>query len=117
MSAEPLRERGYRLLIETLAASGKAAAALRTYEQLRVTLRDELGITPSAAIRVVHEQLLAGGDPSRHIGVWFSSRTDSCSRSASRRTRSPQPEPAVGRQRRVMERIGGEAALNRQDPR
>ena len=64
ISAESLREWGYRLLIEMLAARGEVAAALQTYEQVRVTLRDELGITPSAAIRVVHDGLLAGGDPS-----------------------------------------------------
>ncbi len=62
ISAEPLRERGYRLLMEVLAARGEIAAALQWYEQLRVRLRDELGITPAAAIRALHERLLAGGE-------------------------------------------------------
>ena len=61
ISAEPLRERGYRLLMEVLAARGEIAAALQAYEQLRVRLRDELGITPGAAIRAIHEKLLTGG--------------------------------------------------------
>ena len=62
ISAEPLRERGYRLLMEVLAARGEIATALQTYEQLRARLRDELGVTPGAAIRAVHQRLLAGGD-------------------------------------------------------
>ena len=62
ISAEPLRERGYRLLMEVLAARGEIAAALQVYEQLRVRLRDELGITPGAAIRAMHEKLLTGGE-------------------------------------------------------
>ncbi len=62
ISAEPLRERGYRLLMEVLAARGEIAAALQAYEQLRVRLRDELGITPGAAIRAIHAKLLTGGE-------------------------------------------------------
>ena len=62
ISAEPLRERGYRLLMEVLAVRGDNSAALQAYEQLRVRLRDELGITPGAAIRAIHERLLAGGE-------------------------------------------------------
>jgi LuxR family maltose regulon positive regulatory protein len=62
MDAAPLRERGYRLLMDVLAARGEIAAALQTYDQLRVRLRDELGITPSATMRALHERLLAGGE-------------------------------------------------------
>ncbi len=62
VGAEPMRERGYRLLMEVLAARGDAAAALQTYEQLRVRLRDELGAAPSATIRSIHQRLLSGGD-------------------------------------------------------
>jgi DNA-binding SARP family transcriptional activator len=61
--AAPLRESGYRLLMEALAARGEVAEALRAYEQLRVCLRDELGIVPGAAVRAVHEQLLTEGGP------------------------------------------------------
>jgi DNA-binding SARP family transcriptional activator len=64
ISAEPLRERGYQLLMEVLAVRGEIAAALQAYEQLRVRLRDELGITPGTAIRAMHEQLLTGGEAS-----------------------------------------------------
>jgi LuxR family transcriptional regulator, maltose regulon positive regulatory protein len=62
IDAEPLRERGYRLLIDVLAARGEIAAALQIYDQLRVKLRDELGVMPSAAMRALHERLLAGGE-------------------------------------------------------
>ena len=64
IGAEPLRERGYQLLMEVLAVRGEIAAALQAYEQLRVRLRDELGITPGAAIRAMHERLLMGGEAS-----------------------------------------------------
>jgi DNA-binding SARP family transcriptional activator len=58
----PLREPAYRLLMGLLAARGDVAGALQVYEQLRVRLRDELGIAPGPAARALHERLLAGGD-------------------------------------------------------
>src|SRR6476620_12777602 len=61
--AAPLRETGYRLLMEALAARGEVADALRAYEQLRVRERDELGIVPGVALRAVHERLLAQAEP------------------------------------------------------
>jgi predicted ATPase/DNA-binding SARP family transcriptional activator len=62
ISAAPLHELGYRLLMEILAAHGDVAAALQTYESLRLRLRDELGIAPGPAARAAHERLLAAGD-------------------------------------------------------
>ena len=62
ISVAPLSELGYRLLMEILAKRGDVAAALQTYDSLRVQLRDELGIAPAPAIRALHERLLAGGD-------------------------------------------------------
>jgi DNA-binding SARP family transcriptional activator len=58
--AAPLREAGHRLLMETLAARGEIAEALSVYEELRVLLREELGMAPGRAVRALHEQLLAG---------------------------------------------------------
>jgi DNA-binding SARP family transcriptional activator len=55
----PLRESGYRLLMEALAAEGNVAEALTVYEQLRLRLRDELGVAPSPAIQALHRSLLA----------------------------------------------------------
>jgi DNA-binding SARP family transcriptional activator len=54
----PFRESGYRLLMRSLAARGNDAEALRVYEQLRLRLREELGIDPSEATRALHLQLL-----------------------------------------------------------
>jgi DNA-binding SARP family transcriptional activator len=54
----PFRENGYRILMEALERSGNVAEALRVYDGLRVTLRDELGVAPSSAVQDVHRRLL-----------------------------------------------------------
>ena len=54
----PLRETGYQLLMQALAAQGNVAEALRVYTNLCDVLRDELGATPCAASRAVHDQLI-----------------------------------------------------------
>jgi len=54
----PLRESGYRCLMRALAAQGNQAEALRVYSGLCDTLRDELGVSPSADTRSVYEQLV-----------------------------------------------------------
>jgi SARP family transcriptional regulator, regulator of embCAB operon len=54
----PLRETGYGLLMEALAARGNVAEALREYERARTTLRDELGIPPGPAMLAIHARLL-----------------------------------------------------------
>jgi SARP family transcriptional regulator, regulator of embCAB operon len=59
----PLRETGYRLLMEVLAARGNVAEALQVYERARTVLRDELGVPPGPAIHEVHATLL-GRQPS-----------------------------------------------------
>ena len=55
----PLRETGYGLLMQALAARGHVPEALRVYERARTALRDELGIPPGAAIARLHTDLLA----------------------------------------------------------
>jgi DNA-binding SARP family transcriptional activator len=55
----PFRESGYRILMEALERTGNVAEAVRTYDRLRVTLRHELGIAPSGAVREAHQRLLA----------------------------------------------------------
>jgi DNA-binding SARP family transcriptional activator len=55
----PLRESGYRLLMDALAAQGNAAEAMRVYERARERLRDELGMTPGPAIQQAHARLLS----------------------------------------------------------
>lgn len=60
----PLRETGYRLLMQVAAARGDVAEALSVYEQLRVVLREELGASPGPLVQALHRQLLRGSDPS-----------------------------------------------------
>ena len=55
---EPYRESGWRILIEALTAEGNTAEALQVYDALRRSLRDELGIAPSAATKALHRELL-----------------------------------------------------------
>jgi DNA-binding SARP family transcriptional activator len=55
----PLRESGYRYLMEALAAEGNLAEGLHVYAQLNDCLRDQLGASPSPATRHVYERILA----------------------------------------------------------
>ena len=55
---EPYRESGYRLLMEVHAAQGNVAEALRVFENLRVRLREELGVAPSGQLLALHRRLL-----------------------------------------------------------
>jgi DNA-binding SARP family transcriptional activator len=57
--AEPLRERRWAQLILGLYRCGRQAEALRAYQRLRATLRDSLGIEPSAALRNLESAVLA----------------------------------------------------------
>jgi DNA-binding SARP family transcriptional activator len=54
----PLSEIGYQLLMRTLAERGDTTAALAVYDQLRHTVRDELGVDPGPDARRLHKQLL-----------------------------------------------------------
>ena len=55
----PLRESGYRYLMQALAAQDNLGEALHVYGQLCDCLRDQLGVSPSPATRELHERLLA----------------------------------------------------------
>jgi SARP family transcriptional regulator, regulator of embCAB operon len=55
----PLRESGYRYLMQALAQQGNLAEALSIYGELSQCLRDQLGVSPSPATRQLHERLLA----------------------------------------------------------
>ena len=55
----PLRESGYRYLMQALAAQDNLAEALDIYGQLSDCLRDQLGVSPSPATRDLYGQLLA----------------------------------------------------------
>jgi SARP family transcriptional regulator, regulator of embCAB operon len=54
----PLGESGYQVLMRALASQGNVAEALTVYGDLRTVLRDELGISPSAATQAVYQSLL-----------------------------------------------------------
>jgi DNA-binding SARP family transcriptional activator len=54
----PLRESGYRYVMEALAAQGNLAEALHVYSQLCETLREQLGASPSATTRALWDELL-----------------------------------------------------------
>jgi DNA-binding SARP family transcriptional activator len=56
--AAPFRETGYLNLMQALATSGNTAEALRTYDELRKLLNEELGSAPSAEIQALHRKLL-----------------------------------------------------------
>lgn len=54
----PLRESGYQLLMRALAGQGNVAEALGVYAALAKTLREQLGVSPSASSQAVHARLL-----------------------------------------------------------
>lgn len=58
LERNPLRETGYGLLMQALAARGNVAEALGVYERARSVLRDELGVPPGPAIHQIHATLL-----------------------------------------------------------
>jgi DNA-binding SARP family transcriptional activator len=55
----PLRESGYRYLMQALAAQDNLAEALAVYGLLSDCLREQLGVSPGPATRKLYEQLLA----------------------------------------------------------
>ena len=55
---EPFRESGYRRLMESHAAAGNSAEALRVYERCRRFLADELGAYPSPETETVYLEIL-----------------------------------------------------------
>ena len=60
---DPLRERSRELLMLALYRSGRHAEALRTYQQLRTALVEELGLDPSPPLQRMQERILLH-DPS-----------------------------------------------------
>lgn len=55
----PYRESGHLMLMQILHARGNTAEALRSYDELRTRLREDLGLNPSEEIRSYHASLLA----------------------------------------------------------
>jgi pentatricopeptide repeat protein len=55
---EPFRESAHVTLMHALASRGDTAEALRAFDDLRVRLRDELGVSPSRELLDLHQRLL-----------------------------------------------------------
>ncbi|MER5200793.1 AfsR/SARP family transcriptional regulator [Streptomyces sp. NPDC002755] len=60
VAAHPLRERPRGLLMTALFRTGRVSDALRTYQQGRAALRDELGIDAGPQLRALHRAVLTG---------------------------------------------------------
>lgn len=59
LALAPFRESGYRRLMRAHAAAGDRAEALRTYEDCRTLLREELGVSPAPETQAAYQALLA----------------------------------------------------------
>ena len=59
LTADPLREDTYRLLMRLHAARGDRAKAIRVYHNCASTLERELGVPPAAATRQAYDLLLS----------------------------------------------------------
>ena len=62
VAAQPLRERPRRLLMLALYRSGRQPEALAVFAEARKTLRDELGLEPSAELRELQAAILRQDD-------------------------------------------------------
>lgn len=60
---EPLRESGHRAVLAVHVASGNVHEARRYCARLTAMLRSELGVEPSASLRLLAQQLEVGRDP------------------------------------------------------
>lgn len=60
LATEPLREPLYRVLMRAQARSGDVAGALRSYEQYRHLLSEELGAEPAPQSQALHTAILRG---------------------------------------------------------
>ena len=59
----PFKESGYALLMKALEARGEVAEALRVYDRLRTSLREELGIYPGEQTQELFARLLRRKTP------------------------------------------------------
>jgi SARP family transcriptional regulator, regulator of embCAB operon len=58
VTESPYRESGYRILMRAHEAEGNPAEALRLYGSLKARLAEELGASPGAQTRQLHEDIL-----------------------------------------------------------
>jgi predicted ATPase/DNA-binding SARP family transcriptional activator len=62
VAEHPYRERPAGQLMRALAASGRLAEALRSYQRFRVALRDDVGLEPTSELCALEASLLADAD-------------------------------------------------------
>ena len=116
----PLREQGWHRLMLALFRGGRQAEALQAFQRVRAILVDELGVEPGAALRELHQQLLAGDGRATSPRRRRAARRRRCRRSASCRPTSPTSPaaPAARRAHRAARRaLAGRAAAGRGDLR
>ncbi len=99
----PLRESGYRRLMQAHAAAGNRAEALSVYERCRQVLVDELGAYPSPETEAIYRTLLdlpLAEASAEGLGAFPSAETDGSPPA------SPTADPAAfrarGRPRRIV---------------
>lgn len=68
VALHPLRDPGWCLLVEALAADGRQAEALRAVQAYRRLLAEETGTEPSAAVRAVEARVAVGGVAGGAVG-------------------------------------------------
>lgn len=69
VAAHPLDERLRAQYLLALYRSGRPAEVLRQYEDIRVSLADELGVDPGPALRDLHQQALSAASGLRHAAA------------------------------------------------
>ncbi|MBZ4019427.1 hypothetical protein CCS38_27510 [Streptomyces purpurogeneiscleroticus] len=62
VASHPLNEWLHGQLITALHLSGRRGDALHAYQQLRIILREELGLDPSRSIQQMQRNILSGGE-------------------------------------------------------
>lgn len=95
VAAEPLRERARGQLMLALYRSGRQAAALGAYREAQRTLREELGLEPSRALRELERGILTQ-EPAleRPTPVWASGQVAEAP-GTPRRVELPMPPPLL----------------------
>jgi DNA-binding SARP family transcriptional activator len=89
-AAHPLREHLHALLMLALHRCGRRAEALAAYQAARRVLIEELGSEPAAALRELHQQVLAGTGPAPPAAL---ARADRGPGAARQRASAGQPAP------------------------
>lgn len=92
----PLRERPRGQLMTALFRTGRISDALRTYQEAREILRDELGVDPGPELRALHQAVLT--NDAALLGK--ASRTDTERPAAPRQGRGDPGRPGPGTARR-----------------